>query len=42
MNEQGMNFATCYGPVARKIMDSAADIRLVICDVDGVLSDGLI
>lgn len=23
-------------------MDSAADIRLVICDVDGVLSDGLI
>ncbi|MDN6633218.1 MAG: 3-deoxy-manno-octulosonate-8-phosphatase KdsC [Enterobacterales bacterium] len=42
MNEQGMNIATCYGPVARKIMDSAADIRLVICDVDGVLSDGLI
>ncbi|MGQ7806042.1 3-deoxy-manno-octulosonate-8-phosphatase KdsC [Hafnia alvei] len=42
MNEQGMNIATCYGPVARKIMDSAADIRLIICDVDGVLSDGLI
>lgn len=42
MSEQGMNIATCYGPVARKIMDSAADIRLVICDVDGVLSDGLI
>ncbi|STQ73795.1 3-deoxy-manno-octulosonate-8-phosphatase KdsC [Hafnia alvei] len=42
MSEQGMNIATCYGQVARKIMDSAADIRLVICDVDGVLSDGLI
>lgn len=42
MNEQGMNIATCYGPVARKIMDCAAEIRLVICDVDGVLSDGLI
>lgn len=42
MSEQGMNIATCYGLVARKIMDSAADIRLVICDVDGVLSDGLI
>lgn len=37
-----MNIATCYGPVARKIMDCAAEIRLVICDVDGVLSDGLI
>lgn len=33
---------TCYGPVTKEVMDRAANIRLLICDVDGVLSDGLI
>ncbi|ADM96526.1 MULTISPECIES: 3-deoxy-manno-octulosonate-8-phosphatase KdsC [Dickeya] len=33
---------TCYGPVDTQVMQRARDIRLLICDVDGVLSDGLI
>ncbi|KYP97568.1 3-deoxy-D-manno-octulosonate 8-phosphate phosphatase [Sodalis-like endosymbiont of Proechinophthirus fluctus] len=33
---------TCYGPVAQKVLQRARDIRLLICDVDGVMSDGLI
>lgn len=33
---------TCYGPVAQQILKRARDIRLLICDVDGVMSDGLI
>ncbi|EHD23455.1 MULTISPECIES: 3-deoxy-manno-octulosonate-8-phosphatase KdsC [Brenneria] len=33
---------TCYGPVDRQVLDKARDVRLLICDVDGVLSDGLI
>nr|WP_072082288.1 3-deoxy-manno-octulosonate-8-phosphatase KdsC [Yersinia aldovae] len=33
---------TCYGPVASSVMQRAAKIRLLICDVDGVMSDGLI
>ncbi|ATM94303.1 3-deoxy-D-manno-octulosonate 8-phosphate phosphatase [Yersinia frederiksenii] len=33
---------TCYGPVANSVMLRAANIRLLICDVDGVMSDGLI
>lgn len=33
---------TCYGPVASSVMQHAAKIRLLICDVDGVMSDGLI
>ncbi|PKH25867.1 3-deoxy-manno-octulosonate-8-phosphatase KdsC [Enterobacterales bacterium CwR94] len=33
---------TCYGPVATALMQKAAAIRLLICDVDGVMSDGLI
>jgi 3-deoxy-D-manno-octulosonate 8-phosphate phosphatase (KDO 8-P phosphatase) len=33
---------TCYGPVADSVMQRAANIRLLICDVDGVMSDGLI
>ncbi|AJJ20083.1 MULTISPECIES: 3-deoxy-manno-octulosonate-8-phosphatase KdsC [Yersinia] len=33
---------TCYGPVANTVMSRAAKIRLLICDVDGVMSDGLI
>lgn len=34
--------ATCYGPVSARIMARAQNIRLLILDVDGVLSDGLI
>lgn len=33
---------TCYGPVSRRVMEKAASIRLLILDVDGVMSDGLI
>ena len=33
---------TCYGPIAQSVMEKAAKIRLLICDVDGVMSDGLI
>ncbi|MDZ7279662.1 3-deoxy-manno-octulosonate-8-phosphatase KdsC [Pantoea eucrina] len=33
---------TCYGPVHADVMARAAKIRLLICDVDGVMSDGLI
>lgn len=33
---------TCYGPIAQTVMEKAAKIRLLICDVDGVISDGLI
>lgn len=33
---------TCYGPVANHVLESAAKIKLLICDVDGVMSDGLI
>ena len=33
---------TCYGPVRQAVMTCAAGIKLLICDVDGVMSDGLI
>ena len=33
---------TLYGPVAKRVFDSAAGIKLLICDVDGVFSDGRI
>ncbi len=33
---------TCYGLVEQDIMARAKKIRLLICDADGVLSDGLI
>ncbi|MFP1723754.1 3-deoxy-manno-octulosonate-8-phosphatase KdsC [Lonsdalea quercina] len=42
MSETPPNTETCYGPVAGVVMDKAREIRLLICDVDGVLSDGLI
>ncbi|ACQ94523.1 3-deoxy-D-manno-octulosonate 8-phosphate phosphatase, YrbI family [Tolumonas auensis DSM 9187] len=34
--------ATPYGTVEKRIMALAAEIRLLVCDVDGVLSDGRI
>lgn len=33
---------TPYGPVANRILSLAAGIQLLVCDVDGVLSDGRI
>lgn len=33
---------TCYGPVAETVLQKAAKVKLLICDVDGVMSDGLI
>lgn len=33
---------TLYGPVTKEIFDIARQIKLLICDVDGVFSDGLI
>lgn len=42
MSKTGAQIDTCYGPVDRRVVDKARDVRLLICDVDGVLSDGLI
>ena len=42
MNNADALIATCYGPVSQDFIDRAAKIRLLILDVDGVLSDGLI
>lgn len=33
---------TCYGPIDNEIIAKAKKIKLLICDVDGVMSDGLI
>ncbi|MGL4473420.1 MAG: 3-deoxy-manno-octulosonate-8-phosphatase KdsC [Shewanella sp.] len=33
---------TFYGPVAQAIWDKASAVKLLICDVDGVFSDGRI
>ncbi len=33
---------TLYQPMEQSILDIAKDIKLLICDVDGVFSDGLI
>ncbi|NLS43026.1 3-deoxy-manno-octulosonate-8-phosphatase KdsC [BEV proteobacterium] len=42
MNNPQAQTATCYGPVADRVLEKAQAIKLLICDVDGVLSDGLI
>ncbi|AIJ08704.1 MULTISPECIES: 3-deoxy-manno-octulosonate-8-phosphatase KdsC [Edwardsiella] len=42
MQQNTSPIATCYGPVSADVMARAAQTRLLICDVDGVLSDGLI
>ncbi|AFP85509.1 3-deoxy-D-manno-octulosonate 8-phosphate phosphatase, YrbI family [secondary endosymbiont of Heteropsylla cubana] len=41
MQEKSM-IKTCYGPVDSKVLERAKGIRLLICDVDGVMSDGSI
>lgn len=33
---------TLYGPVSKDVLTIAKEIKLLICDVDGVFSDGLI
>lgn len=33
---------TLYGEVAKQIIDKASNIKLLVCDVDGVFSDGRI
>lgn len=42
MSNAGASLATCYGPVSAEVITVAENIRLLILDVDGVLSDGLI
>ena len=42
MSKAGASLATCYGPVSADVIAKAENIRLLILDVDGVLSDGLI
>ena len=42
MSNMGASLATCYGPVSTQVMAKAEKIKLLILDVDGVLSDGLI
>lgn len=42
MSKAGASLATCYGPVSTQVIAQAENIRLLILDVDGVLSDGLI
>ncbi len=42
MSNAGASLATCYGPVSTQMMAKAENVRLLILDVDGVLSDGLI
>lgn len=41
MNSE-LTIDTCYGPVSRTVFNKAGQIKLVISDVDGVMSDGLI
>ena len=42
MSAESTMVDTCYGPVSAEVMARAAQIRLLICDVDGVMSDGVI
>ncbi|HGJ5876837.1 MAG TPA: 3-deoxy-manno-octulosonate-8-phosphatase KdsC [Arsenophonus sp.] len=41
MNEHN-KIMTCYGSVEQHIIDKARHIKLLICDVDGVMTNGLI
>lgn len=40
--DQKLTISTLYGPVSQQVFERASKIKLVICDIDGVLSDGLI
>lgn len=37
-----MELSRLYGPITARVWQQLAQIKLLICDVDGVLSDGLI
>jgi len=42
MSNPATSVDTCYGPVSQQVMTQAQQIKLLICDVDGVMSDGVI
>ena len=42
MRDSSATVETCYGPVSQQIISRAQKIKLLICDVDGVMSDGII
>lgn len=42
MSDLNASQATCYGPVSTQVIRQAEQISLLILDVDGVMSDGLI
>ncbi|BDH44439.1 3-deoxy-D-manno-octulosonate 8-phosphate phosphatase KdsC [Salmonella enterica subsp. enterica serovar Choleraesuis] len=42
MNHSQQTVETCYGPVSTAVMSAARQVKLLILDVDGVMSDGLI
>ena len=41
MSNHDAAITTCYGPVSAKVIQKAQKIRLLILDVDGVMSDGI-
>jgi len=42
MNSNNINSNTLYGDVAQHVLSQAKKIKLLVCDVDGVFSDGRI
>lgn len=42
MRDSSATVVTCYGPVSQQVISRAQKIKLLICDVDGVMSDGII
>ncbi|VFP78976.1 3-deoxy-D-manno-octulosonate 8-phosphate phosphatase KdsC [Candidatus Erwinia haradaeae] len=42
MNNKHTTINTCYGPIQNHILSKAKNIKLLICDSDGVMSDGMI
>ncbi|VFP80290.1 3-deoxy-manno-octulosonate-8-phosphatase KdsC [Candidatus Erwinia haradaeae] len=42
MNNQKINITTYYGPITESVIQKAKKIKLLICDVDGVMSNGII
>ncbi|VFP83384.1 3-deoxy-manno-octulosonate-8-phosphatase KdsC [Candidatus Erwinia haradaeae] len=42
MNHQEETLTTCYGPVSQQVMRQAQNIQLLICDADGVMSNGIV
>ncbi|VFP80743.1 3-deoxy-manno-octulosonate-8-phosphatase KdsC [Candidatus Erwinia haradaeae] len=42
MKNRNAFISTCYGPVSQELMQKAEQVKLLICDVDGVMSNGII